>query len=132
MKPVRRWLPIWGVILGLSIGSAHSYDEQGRFMRGGGAGSASCSAFTSDFVKAQLAGGVNSMEGVELTRNYTMYILGFQTGYNLGAPGTYDIFRKWGDHPSDRALFWVNNWCQQSPSMLFGEGLIALAVALKE
>jgi hypothetical protein len=112
--------------------TANAADEQGRFMRGGGTGSVPCTTFTSIIIKAQIAGGFRTAEGADIINSYVMYVLGFQTGYNLAAEGTYDIFANWGDNPSERALFWVNKWCQENPSKVFGQGVIEMAETLKK
>jgi hypothetical protein len=129
---MRGFLCTWGILLALVATTAVGYDEQGRFMRGGGAGSISCLQFTSDMVRAQVAGGLHQPRGVAITDPYVMYVLGFQTGYNLAALRMFDLFAKWGDNPSDRALFWINDWCQKNTSKVFDDGIVALALTLRE
>jgi hypothetical protein len=33
---------------------------------------------------------------------------------------------------SNRALFWINDWCQKNTSKVFGGGMVALALTLRE
>jgi hypothetical protein len=43
------------------------------------------------------------------------YILGFQTGYNMGAAGVYDVFDSLGEKPGFKALLAIEAWCSKHP-----------------
>jgi hypothetical protein len=54
-----------------------------------------------------------------------MYLLGFQTGYNMSTPDTYDIFPgSQGDYP---LLSWVENYCRVNATQRFADGVVSLA-----
>jgi len=69
--------------------------------------------------------GVGTVRYVNETQGFTMYLLGFQTGYNMLAEDTYDIFpARDGEYP---LLSWVENFCRAHPTSNFGNGVVALA-----
>jgi hypothetical protein len=58
---------------------------------------------------------------------YKSWLMGFITGYDFGAPDTYDIA------PSmdlDTMMAWVENYCRRNPMATFGEGAGALVTQL--
>ncbi len=111
-----------------SVSNAYAADKEGNFIRGGGVGGVNCSTFISVMTQAQLDGGLTSLGGADKINPYANYITGFQTGYNLAHPTTHDIFKKVGGaSPTNKALFWIEDWCRNNPQELFGEAVIALA-----
>src|SRR5438132_5892980 len=79
------------LLLSIVSGTALAADLNGNYMVGGGAGSISCSEFVENLENAR-AHGEGTIKYVTIMQGFTMYLLGFQTGYNKGAPNTYDIF----------------------------------------
>jgi hypothetical protein len=104
--------------------TAGAADSAGNFNVGGGTGGVKCPNFVAEMEKARSL-GIDSPRYVEATQGFTMFILGFQTGYNMMAPATYDIFSgKNGDYD---LLAWVENYCRMNSSSRFGDGVVALA-----
>ena len=68
---------------------------------------------------------INSIQYVNETSSYTMYILGFQTAYNLQTDDTYDIF---GNFESSQLLSWVEKYCKDNPLDTFGIGVVSLSI----
>jgi hypothetical protein len=56
-----------------------------------------------------------------------VYVLSFQM-----KAGPERSFAKRSDAPSDRTLFWINDWCQKNTSKVFGDGIVALALTRRE
>ena len=99
-------------------------DEEGLFMTGGGVGGVPCRQFVATMEKARSL-GIGTIGYVWEIQGFTMYLLGFQTGYNLAAKDTYDIFCAEED---DYALLsWMENYCRANPSRKFSDAAIALA-----
>jgi hypothetical protein len=107
------------------LAPAFASDADGSYYVGGGAGAVTCPEF-SDVMRAARAGGIGSVQYVHQTEGYTMYVLGYQTGYNQQAPATYNIF---ANISPDQALAWIDNYCQAHPLGTFSEGLRALAAS---
>ena len=59
-------------------------------------------------------------------------LLGFETGYNLTAPRTFDPFAKWATIHLIAHSLCINDWCQKNTSKVFGNGIVALARRLRE
>jgi hypothetical protein len=58
---------------------------------------------------------------------YKFWLMGFITGYDFGAPDTYDIA------PSmdlDTMMLWVENYCRRNPLATFGQSAGALVTQL--
>jgi len=105
-----------------------AYDKNGEYIVGGGVGSVSCSQYISLLAQAQLAGGINSLEGANMVNPYMSYIVGFQTGYNVSHQGKKDIFADIGGaSPTSKALFLIEDWCKKNPDKRFGAAVITLA-----
>ena len=103
---------------------SYAADGKGAFFLGGGAGGVKCPEFVADMERAR-SKRFGTPAYVNVTQGFTMYILGFQSGYNMNKPDTYDIFPDdKGDYP---LLSWVENWCRARPTSRFGDGVIALA-----
>ena len=61
--------------------------------------------------------GVGSVGYVTETQGFTMYLLGFRTGYNMSTQDTCDIFP---DGEKDYPLLsWAENYCRTNPSKRF-------------
>jgi hypothetical protein len=72
--------------------------------------------------------GVDTLGYVHETSGFVMYLLGFQTGYNMSTTDTFDIFPGTdGDYP---LLSWVENYCRANPASNFGRGVTELAQAI--
>jgi hypothetical protein len=110
--------------LALAAAPTPGADSTGAFMLGGGAGSVKCPQFVSVMEKGRSV-GIGTVGYVNETQGFTMYILGFQSGYNLAASDTYDVFPgNAGDYP---LLSWVENWCRSHAKARFGDGVVAMA-----
>lgn len=103
---------------------AYSADAEGRFWLGGGAGGVPCPQFVASMEKGR-AVGIGSVGYVSETQAFTMYLLGFRTGYNMSTQDTCDIFPEGEkDYP---LLSWVENFCRANPSSRFADGVVALS-----
>lgn len=103
---------------------AHGADANGNYIVGGGAGGVRCPDYVATMERAR-SHSIGSLRYVQETQGFTMFLLGFQTGYNMSTPDTYDIFPGTeGDYP---LLSWVENYCRANPTLRFGDGVIALA-----
>ncbi len=71
--------------------------------------------------------GINTVRYVNDMQGFTMYLLGFQTGYNMSTPDTHDIFPE-AEHGDDYALLaWIENYCRGGSGSRFADGVMALA-----
>jgi len=110
----------------LLAGPAHAADQHGNYVVGGGVGGVTCPEFVNTIDEARRY-GVGSSEWATRTQGYVMYILGFQTGYNLAKPGTFDLF---ANVSTDQVLAQLETWCRQNPLKKFGQGFEPLVDAL--
>jgi len=91
---------------------------------GGGAGAVKCLQFVASMEKARSL-GIGSVGFVTETQGFTMYLLGFQTGYNMSTKDTCDIFP---DEEKEYSLLsWVENYCRANVSSRFADAVIALS-----
>jgi hypothetical protein len=97
---------------------AYAADQAGNYFIGGGVGGVTCPAFVATMDDAHRF-SVGSLEWANRTQGYVMYILGFQTGYNMGKPGTFDLF---ADVTTDQVLAQLEAWCRENPLKKFGQG----------
>lgn len=98
--------------------------SNGQFHIAGGVGGVTCPEFVAAMESAR-SKGIGSVAYVTEVQGYEMYVLGFETGYNMARPSTYDIFPTHGSkYP---LLSWVENWCRTHSTAHFGEGVVALA-----
>lgn len=104
--------------------TSFSADREGGYYMGGGAGGVKCPDFVASMEKGRSL-GVGSIGYVHKTSVFTMYLLGFQTGYNLAADNVYDIFHDKKDHYE--LLSWIEQYCLENPSKNFGHGVVALS-----
>jgi len=121
------------IIVALFSSGAGAYTEKG-FMTGGGVGSVSCPDFLNAMATARQSGGLTSVAGVRIINPFGSYVLGFQTGYNFGADGVYDVFSSFGaegDH-TNKILFAIEPWCAQHPEAKFDTALFELLKTLRE
>ncbi len=110
-------------VMSCSAQLAYSADTGGRLWFGGGVGGVECPQFVASIEKARSL-GINSVGYVTEMQGFTMYLLGFQTGYNLSTKDTCDIF------PEEKAyllLSWVENYCRSNSSSSFANAVIALS-----
>lgn len=103
---------------------AHSADTSGRFWLGGGVGGVMCPQFVASMEKARSL-RIGSVGYVEETQGFTMYLLGFQTGYNMSTQDTCDIFT--GEGKEYSLLSWAENYCRANPSSRFSDAVVALS-----
>ena len=123
MKIVR--MTLVSAALLCSAQPSYSADSNGRYIYGGGVGSVTCPQFVADMEKARSL-GINSIAYVNEMQGYVMYLLGFQTGYNVSASDTCDIFPSVKD---DYALLsWAENYCRANPSGRFANAVVALSI----
>ena len=113
------------VVLCIFIGApAVAASSNGQFHIAGGVGGVTCPVFVAAMESAR-SKGIGSVAYVTEVQGYEMYVLGFESGYNMAKPSTYDIFPTQGSkYP---LLSWVENWCRTHPTAHFGEGVVALA-----
>ena len=112
------------LMVALTSVGAFGADSTGNYMVGGGAGGVRCPEFVATMERARTH-KIGSLRYVQETQGFTMYLLGFQTGYNVSTPDTYDIFPgSEGDYP---LLSWIENYCRLNPTSRFGDGVVALA-----
>lgn len=95
----------------------------GEFQMGGGAGGVTCPEYRSVMHGAR-EHAIGSVPYVTQTQAFSMYVLGFQTGFNSSADGVCDVFN---DITADQVLEWVDNYCQANPLKKFSHGVISLA-----
>lgn len=98
-------------------------DKSGRFISGGGAGAVDCPKFVQSMDLAK-ASGIGTLGYVKEINGYLMFILGFQTAYNLQTPDTCNIF---DSVSGDQMLAWAENYCRANPLERFGDAVIKLA-----
>ena len=111
-------------LLGCASQLAHSGDANGRFWLGGGTGGVACPQFVASMEKGRSL-GVGSVGYVTETQGFTMYLLGFRTGYNMSTQDTCDIFP---DGEKDYPLLsWAENYCRTNPSSRFADAVVAMA-----
>src|SRR4051812_4014216 len=112
----------------LMLSSLHSVaaDATGKFMSGGGAGGETCPSFLNAMATARQRGGVNSAAGGNLISAFAMYVLGFQTGYNMQTYEVFDVFGSLGADPSAMVLYAIEPWCSKHPESTFADGLLNL------
>lgn len=103
---------------------SQSADADDRFWLGGGAGGVMCPQFVTSMEKARSL-GIGSVGYVTETQGFTMYLLGFRTGYNLSTHETCDIFA--GEEKEYPLLSWAENYCRVNSSSRFADAVIALA-----
>jgi len=111
------------------VPQAQCADKQGNYEVGGGVGSVTCAKFLDAMATARQLGGVSSIKGLPYVVAYMDYIDGFQTGFNLEAPGVYDVFAKL---PGFDPLFAVEPWCKDHPDKRFGMAVVNLALKLTD
>lgn len=117
-----------GVFLFLVVPLAMAVDKSGKFVSGGGVGGHSCPFFISimDEAKKHGLGSRKYALGISAQMNY---ILGFQTGYNLQANDTCDIF---GGYELDQIFAWLYKYCQDNSLEKFGGAVVSLSLILHD
>ena len=111
-------------VLSCSAQLSYSADADGRFWLGGGAGGVKCPQFVASMEKARSL-RIGSLGYVEETQGFTMYLLGFKTGYNMSTQDTCDIFP--GEEKDYPLLSWAENYCRSNPSSRFADAVVVLA-----
>jgi hypothetical protein len=104
------------LLLSIISGTALAADSNGYYMVGGGTGSVPCSEFAKALETAN-AHGYGTIEYVTDMQGYSMYLFGFQSGYNKGASNTYDIF---SGIEEKELMSWLSNYCKENPKTRFG------------
>jgi hypothetical protein len=100
-----------------------AFDSTGMYITGGGVGAVECPRFVSVMDRAKKF-GTGTAGYVDETYGFAMYVVGFQTGYNLQTPQTCDIF---AGLSSDQLLSWLENYCRAYPLERFSGAVVALA-----
>ncbi|TAJ20623.1 MAG: hypothetical protein EPO47_11180 [Rugosibacter sp.] len=111
-------------VLSLSTQHARSADTEGHFWLGGGTGGVMCPQFVASMEKARSL-GIDSVGYATETQGYLMYLLGFQTGYNMSTKDTCDIFPS--EEKAYSLLSWAENYCRENASSRFADGVVALS-----
>lgn len=122
MKTLATSLTTATLLCGAQI--SHATDAEGRFWLGGGAGGVECPKFIASMEKARSV-GIGTVRYVRETQAFTMYLLGFRSGFNKSTPNTCDIFS--GEENDYPWLSWMENWCRAHPSSRFGDAVVALS-----
>jgi hypothetical protein len=126
-----RWSSASLFVLAILSTQALARTDKG-LMTGGGVGKSSCPEFLDSMATARQRGGLESYAGVPVINPFIEYIAGFQTGYNLGAPGVYDVFETLGEKPVSKALFTIEAWCSKHPEADFDDGIFDLLRTLQD
>jgi len=115
MKPI--YLILAALLVVYAAGAA---DENGQYATLAATNESSCGTYISARDEAH--------HGQFARQNmYKSWLMGFITGYDFGAPDTYDIT------PSmdlDAMMLWVENYCRRNPLASFAEGAGALVTQL--
>lgn len=111
------------MLLAIVSGTALAADSNGNYMVGGGVGSALCSEFVKALEQAT-AKGEGTSEYVTIMQGFTMYLFGFQSGYNKGTPDTYDVF---AEIEEKGLMSRLSNYCKENQKTRFGIAVSALA-----
>lgn len=115
------------LVLACLVHPAAAADSTGSFWRGGGTGGVKCPDFVAAMEKGR-SHGVGTIHYVREIGGFTMYLSGFQTGYNMSTPNTCDIFPGIdgveGEYP---LLSWAENYCRVNSLETFGDAVISLA-----
>lgn len=122
MTNLFKFLLVSGFLLGTQISVAA--DANGRFLLGGGVGGVQCPEFVASMEKARSL-RIGTVGYVRETQGFTMYLLGFRSGYNVATPDTCDVFA--GEENDYPLLAWAENWCRTHSSSRFGDAVVALA-----
>jgi hypothetical protein len=137
--------PVWGKTRAVLIvaallavsSSAYGVDANGHFQGGAGVGSITCPKFLDAMAYARQRGGNTTMEGAKVYDPYWEFLAGFQTAFNLLAPGVYDVWAPLGKQDGKRdaihnGLYVIEAWCVKNPEKEFYEGVIELARSMHE
>lgn len=113
------------LLLGLALSfPALGADGGGNYYLAGGVGAVMCPHFVAAMERARST-GIGTVDFANATEGFAMYVLGFESGYNVAKSDTYDVF------PSQNGVYpllsWVENWCRVHPTARFGGGVVALA-----
>lgn len=110
-------------LLSCCVPVVHAADAEGQFWMGGGVGGVKCPQFVASMEKARSL-GTGSVAYTNETRGFSMYVLGFQTGYNVSTKDTCNIFPGEGQEYS--LLSWVENYCRANSTARFSDAVVAL------
>jgi hypothetical protein len=134
------WLMIWRESRAILIvaallaanSSANGIDANGHFSGGGGVGAVTCPKFLDIMADARQRGGNQTPEGAKTYVPFWDFLAGFQTAYNMLAPGVYDVFAPLGQQWSLDGLYAIEAWCAKNPDKDFSVGVIELARSMRE
>jgi hypothetical protein len=119
----------------IPLTAARAADAEGHYYVGGGVGGLKCPSFLNDMTEVRQLGGLHSITGgASRIAPWQGYVLGFETGYNLGTPGIVDVFASLGSSDTERldnVIYWIESWCLTHPDKLFGSAVAALAQSLQ-
>jgi len=115
MKPT-----LCGACLLLVAYAAGAADENGQYATLAATNESTCGTFLSARDEAH--------RGQFARQNmYKSWLMGFVTGYDFGAPDTYDIAPAMD---LDAMMLWVENYCRRNPLASFAQSAGALATQL--
>ena len=120
---VMRLSTVIAIVMLATAGPTRGADGRGTYFIGGGVGGIDCPHFVSTMDRAK-ALGLGSVGYTNETQGFLMYVIGFQTAYNVQTPRTCDIF---ANFTSEQLLGWLENYCRAQPLERFGTAVIALA-----
>jgi hypothetical protein len=128
-------LVAFAITIYIPVMGARAVDAEGHYYVGGGVGGLKCPSFLNAMTEARQLGGLHSITGgADRISPWGDYVLGFETGYNFGAPGVLNVFVSLGNSDTERldnALYWMESWCHKHPDELFGVAVVALAQTLR-
>lgn len=111
----------------LFAGLASAADNpSGAYVIGGGVGGVECGQFVSLIDQAERQGAAYLAYNPQIYQ-FTMYVLGFKTAYNLQTFDTCDVF---GRFTSEQLLKWLRYYCQAHPEKRFGSAVVLLGQGL--
>lgn len=111
------------LLLSIVPGTALAADSTENYMVGGGSGSVLCGEFVRALEQAT-AKGEGTIGYVNIMQGFTMYLLGFRSGYNKAATDTYDIF---SGIEQKGLMNQLAIYCKENPKTRFGIAVSALA-----
>jgi len=112
--------PVSWILWALLVSAAMAADENGQYATLSASNESTCGTYLSARDEAH--------HGQYARQNmYKSWLMGFMTGYDFGAPDTYDIA------PSmdlEAMMNWVENYCRRNPLSSFATSAGALVTQL--
>lgn len=112
----------------LVVPNAFPADSNGRYMVGGGVGSARCVDFIAAMEEARRLGWARSNASISEIAPFVAFVSGFQTAYNAHVADTCDVFRAQDGNDLFTRLMGIENVCRQSEANIrFGRAVLDYA-----